>query len=210
MIAEAQIKSNIKELYIDAKNDRFNIRKGLIKRLFRPMRPSDFKNAYLSISKKQGEDLQQLIKENNCKNIVEFGTSFGISTLFMALGAIATNGKIITTEIVPSKAEKAIENFKKAGVNHLIEVRVGDALETLNNHNEPIDLLFLDGWKELYLPLFQLLEPNFHQQTLVYVDNANMSESKAFLKTISQNKNYTLQPQYDGRVVLVTKNNKNT
>lgn len=205
MIVEAQIKSNIKELYIDAKKDRFKVMKGLTKRLFRPMQPFDFKEVYLSISKNQGEDLQQLIKENNCKNIVEFGTSFGISTLFLALGAIATNGKIITTEIVPSKAEKAIENFKKAGVNHLIEVKIGDALETLNNYNNPIDLLFLDGWKELYLPLFQLLEPNFHQQTIVYVDNANMSESKAFLKTINKNKKYNLQQQYDGRVVIISK-----
>lgn len=205
MTQETQIKQSLTQLYNDAKSDRFKMMKGLAKSVFRPMQPSDFEDVYLSISEEQGEDLQQLIKENNCKNIVEFGTSFGISTLFLALGVLQTNGKIITTELLVSKAEKAIENFKKAGVNHLIEVKIGDALHTLKNHNEPIDLLFLDGWKNLYLPLFQLLEPNFHQHTIIYVDNANMSDSQLFLKEIRKTKHYDLQTFYNGRVVLIIK-----
>ncbi|MGS0527892.1 hypothetical protein ACU8V7_24605 [Zobellia nedashkovskayae] len=84
-----------------------------------------------------------------------------------------------------------------------MEVRIGDAMETLKNHNEPIDLLLLDGWKDLYSPLFKMLEPNFKPGTLIYVDNAYMAASRAFLKTISQNKNYRLESKAEGKVVLI-------
>lgn len=206
MIANQQkkIESTLIELYKDAKYDMIKMIKGAAKSIFRPIQPLDFKDAYLSISKEQGEDLKQLIKKNNIKNIVEFGTSFGISTLFLAQGVMETGGRIITTELIKSKAQKAIENFKKADVNDLIEVRIGDAMKTLKNHREPIDLLLLDGWKNLYLPLFQLLESNFHANTLIYVDNANMSESQVFLKTVSQNSKYQLQPMFNGKVVLIS------
>jgi predicted O-methyltransferase YrrM len=188
MIIEQQerIEATLNHLLADAKKDHLEMMKGLAKSIFRPMQPDDFKEAYLSISKEQGKGLVQLIKENSLKNIVEFGTSFGISTLYLAQGAIETRGHIITTELIQSKAEKAIENFKGAGVDDLIEVRIGDAVKTLKNHKESIDLLLLDGWKDLYLPLFRMLETNFHSNTFVYVDNSNMADTKAFLKTIVQ------------------------
>lgn len=201
---EKAIEITLNQLFKDAKNDYYKIAKGLVKSAFRPMQPSDFKEAYLSISKEQGADLQELILKNNSKNIIEFGTSFGISTLFLAQGVLATGGKIITTELIESKALKAIDNFKNAGVQNLIEVRIGDALETLKNHAKSIDFLFLDGWKDLYLPLFEMLAPNFHINTIIYVDNANMLDAKTFLQTISKNKKYQLQPKFGGKVVLIT------
>ncbi|CAM4266046.1 O-methyltransferase [Zobellia nedashkovskayae] len=198
-----KIELTLNHLFKDAKSDRFKIIKGLTKSIIRPMQPIDFKDVYLSISKEQGLDLVRLIKKNNLKNVVEFGTSFGISTLFLAQGVKETGGSVITTELIESKAIKAIENFEKAGVSNLVEVRIGDAMETLKNHNEPIDLLLLDGWKDLYSPLFKMLEPNFKAGTLIYVDNADMASSRAFLKTISQNKNYRLESKAEGKVVLI-------
>lgn len=199
-----QIETTIAHLYDDSKNDFLRMMKGAAKSIFRPIQPSDLKDVYLAISNEQGDGLVQMIKENKMKNIVEFGTSFGISTLFLAQGVIETGGKIITTELIETKARKALENFQKAGVNNLIEIRIGDALKTLANHNEPIDLLLLDGWKDLYLPLFQMLEPNFHDNTVIYVDNADMAESRSFLKTVSQNPKYQLQYKFHGKVVLIS------
>ena len=199
-----QITATLNELFEDAEYDILKMMKEAAKSAFRPMQPTDFKNAYLSISREQGEELIKLIVNNKLKNIVEFGTSFGISTLFLAQGVLETEGHIITTELIESKAQKAIENFKKAGVNDLIQVRVGDAMETLKNHDKPIDLLLLDGWKDVYLPLFQMLESNFHTNTFIYVDNAEMADTKAFLNTISQNKKYHLQSLFGGKVVLIT------
>ena len=199
-----QIETTIAHLYKDSKNDYLRMMKEVAKSIFRPMQPSDFKDAYLSISKEQGRNLVDLINENNIKNIVEFGTSFGISTLFLAQGVRGTGGSIITTELIESKAKKAVENFKSAGVNELVEVRIGDAMETLKNHNTPIDLLLLDGWKDLYLPLFQMLEPNYQANTIIYVDNADMADSRAFLEVVSQNDRYNLESKFDGKVVLIT------
>lgn len=194
----------INKLFDDSKNDKQKIMKSIAKRIFRPMQPADFKDVYLSISKEQGEDLVQLIIDNNIKNIIEFGTSFGISTLFMAQGVIETNGSIITTELIESKAKKAIENFAEAEVDDYIDLRLGDAMNTLKNHNEAVDLLFLDGWKDLYLPLFTMLEPNFHKKTIIYVDNADMAEVTSFLSTVAKNPKYLLQPKYNGKAVLIT------
>ena len=198
-----QIEPTIKALYKDSKNDYLRMMSGVAKSIFRPIQPADLKDAYLAISEEQGKDLVKMIKENNIKHIVEFGTSFGISTLFLAQGVIETGGSIITTELIESKAQKAIENFKRAGVSDLIELRIGDAMNTLKNHSEPIDLLLLDGWKDLYLPLFQMLEPNFHSNTIVYVDNADMADCRSFLKTVAQNSKYQLQYQHSGKVAII-------
>ncbi len=199
-----QIEKTLDYLYKDAKYDMVKAMKGVAKSAFRPIRPVHFKDVYLSISREQGEDLVALIKNNNIQNIVEFGTSFGISTLFLAQGVLETKGCIVTTELIESKAQKAVQNFKKAGVNDLIEVRVGDAAETLKNYNEPIDFLLLDGWKDLYLTIFEMLESNFHDKTIIYVDNADMGETRTFLKTVSKNNKYLLEPKYNGKVVCIT------
>ncbi|MEQ8423442.1 MAG: hypothetical protein RIA63_01950, partial [Cyclobacteriaceae bacterium] len=70
------------------------------------------------------------------------------------------------------------------------------------------DLLLLDGWKDLYLDVFQLLEPNFHANTIIYVDNADMSDTKLFLQTITQNETYRLQEIHHGKAVLITTKNR--
>ncbi|SDS31974.1 O-methyltransferase [Polaribacter sp. KT25b] len=194
----------LNQLFNDSKNDHYKIMKGLAKSAFRPIQPIDFKDVYLSISKEQGKELVALIKENNLKNIVEFGTSFGISTLFLAQGILETKGKIITTELIESKAKTAIENLTKASVKDLVDVRIGNAMNTLKDHDEPIDLLFLDGWKDLYLPLFNMLASNFHKHTIIYVDNANMAASKLFLKEIAETEKHQLESKFGGKVVLIS------
>ncbi|MDO6473289.1 O-methyltransferase [Maribacter sp. 1_MG-2023] len=203
---QKKITSILDELYNEAKYDQIRIMKAFANVQNRTMQPSDLKEAYLSISKSQGEELVSLITQNNLKNIVEFGTSFGISTLFLSQAAINTEGHIITTELIVEKAEKALENFKKADVDTLIDLRIGNAVNTLKNHNEQVDFLLLDGWKDLYLPVFEILEPNFHKGTIIYVDNADMSDCQTFLKTVSKNKKFKLQSKHHGKVVLIHQN----
>ncbi|MGV6831631.1 MAG: O-methyltransferase [bacterium] len=203
IIENTKIDVVLNELFKDAKNDYLAMMKGLSNRIFRPLKPKDFKDAYLSISKAQGEHLVKLIVDKEIKNIVEFGTSFGISTLYLAKGILPHNGKVVTTELLESKAEKAIENFKKAEVNHLIEVRIGDAKETLRDYAEPIDLLLLDGWKDLYHTIFKMMEPNFHENTVIYVDNADMYETKDFLSRVQIQDGYQLQSLFNGKVVII-------
>ena len=194
-------------MYLKAKSDGLKVAKALAKSLITHVKPADVGTAYLPISQEQGEYLYRLICEKNVKRIVEFGTSFGISTLYLAEAAKKTGGKVITTEIVPEKCQQANITFKKAGLESFISLLEGDALETLKQVNEPIDLLFLDGWKELYLPVFRLLEPLFHTNTLVFVDNTNMKGVKHFLKEISKEADkYTIgKLNFDkGNTVLIT------
>lgn len=198
------IKSIISQLSIEAQYDQLKLSKFSPTFLFKPMEPIDCEDLYLSITKEQGEDLVTLIREHNIQNVVEFGTSFGISTLYIAQGIMDTGGSIITTEIIESKAERALQNFKDAGVIDFIDLRVGDALDTLTNHKTRIDLLFLDGWKNLYLSLFLLLESNFHKETIIYVDNANMSDTQEFLNEIAKDGKYLLTSKYHGKAVIIT------
>ncbi|MDG1804431.1 class I SAM-dependent methyltransferase [Flavicella sp.] len=195
----------INALYQDAKYDKLKMLKGAAKSLFRSFKPENFEDAYLAISKDQGEALVHLIQDKKLKNIVEFGTSFGISTLYLAQGVAKFGGYITTTELLESKAKKAINNFKKAGVESLIDIKVGDALVTLKNYSNSIDLLVLDGWMDLYLPLFKLLEPNFYSNTHIYVDNANMTDSQKFLSSIATD-TYKIQSKFNGKVAIITVN----
>lgn len=198
------IQNTLQELFQDAKTDKLKMMKGVANRIFGPLKPSHFKDVYLSISKEQGDELIDIIRKNSYKNIVEFGTSFGISTLYLAEGVRHTEGQVITTELLESKALRAAANFKKAGVSELIEIRTGDAMSTLKNHEQSIDLLLLDGWKDLYLPLFRMLEKNFNKNALVYVDNADMSETRSFLQEVRQDEKYHIEHRHGGKVAFIT------
>jgi len=174
------VERKLKSLHNDAKKDFMRIGKGVVKSIFRPIQPSDFENVYLPIEKEQGWAMRQLIIDNQCKEVIEFGTSFGISTIYLADAVRQTGGKVITTELLESKAQRAKQNIEEAGLGNYVDFKIGDAMKTLKNHSNPIDFLFLDGWKDLYLPLFQLLEPNFHTGTLIYADNMDMAGTQSY------------------------------
>lgn len=103
--------------------------------------------------------------------IVEFGGSLGISTLHLAAALHDRGqGSLITTEIDAAKAMALQANLSEANLAAVVEVRVGDALETLRALPGPVDLLFLDGWNELYLPVLQLVERWLAPDALVVAD----------------------------------------
>jgi|SRR5665213_2814147 len=127
--------------------------------------------APLSITPEVGELLYVLALGRRAERIVEFGTSLGFSTLHIA-AAIRDNGagQLITTELQPEKAERARSNLAEAGLADLVDVRVGDAMQTLADCSGDIDMLFLDGWNELYLPLLCQIEPYLKPGALVVAD----------------------------------------
>lgn len=198
-----KIESVLQALHKDSKKDYLRIGKGIVKSILRPIQPADFEQAYLPISQAQGIVLRQLIIDNDFKNVVEFGTSFGISTIYLADGVRHTGGKVITTELLESKAKRALQNISKTGLDEYVDVRIGDAMETLKDHTSPIDFLFLDGWKDLYLPLFQLLEPQFHEGTLIYADNMNLAGTQYYGEYVINKKEvYTSQMLEGGKAML--------
>jgi len=134
-----------------------------------------------------GHLLYSLARSVKAKTVVEFGTSFGISTIFLA-SAIRDNGdgKVITTEFDPEKAERAKRNLTAAGLDEWVEFRVGDALETLSNPPREIDMIFLDGTKQLYLDVLKLLEPHLRSLGIIASDNTDHDSMEAFLDYVSQ------------------------
>jgi len=135
------------------------------------------KTAYLAVSRETAQLLYMLVRSTGARHVVEFGTSFGISTLHLAAGLRDNGGgRLITTEFEPSKIERARQNFVAGGLADLIEIREGDALETLaRDLPEPIDILLLDGAKSLYLPVLKLLEGRLKPGTLIVADNTDKS-----------------------------------
>ena len=107
------------------------------------------KDAYPAVSRDTAQLLYMLVRATGARSVVEFGTSFGISTLHLAAGLRDNGGgRLITTEFEPSKAARARGNFAAGGLADLIELREGDALETLaHDLPDPIDLVLLDGAK---------------------------------------------------------------
>lgn len=106
-----------------------------------------------------------------CKacSIVEFGTSFGISTLHLA-AALRDNGggRLISTEFEPSKIAQAQDNIAAAGLSDLVEIRAGDALQSLSTDlPDHIDLVLLDGAKPLYPKILALLEPRLRSGAML-------------------------------------------
>ena len=118
-----------------------------------------------------------LVRATGARSIVEFGTSFGISTLHLAAGLRDNGGgRVITTEFESSKAARARANFVAGGLADLIELREGDAVETLE-HDLPtqIDLVLLDGAKGLYPTVLTLLEEHLKPGAMIVADNADRS-----------------------------------
>jgi len=131
----------------------------------------------LPVSRETGRLLYMLAHSSGARNIVEFGTSFGISTLHLA-AALRDNGggRLITTEFEPSKAARAQANLTEAGLIDLVEIREGDALQTLSvDLPATIDLLLLDGAKALYPEILSLVESRLRPGALIVADNADYS-----------------------------------
>lgn len=134
--------------------------------------PAVMKDAYIPISREQGNYLYLMARATGAKHIVEFGTSFGISTIYLA-AAVRDNGggTVIGSEIEASKHERAVANLAEAGLSDLVDVRLGDAVETLKEVPGPVDLVLMDGWKDLYLPILKLLTPQLRPGAIVMADN---------------------------------------
>jgi predicted O-methyltransferase YrrM len=135
------------------------------------------KDLWLPVSRETGALLYMLARSTNARTVVEFGTSFGISTLHLA-AALRDNGGgcLITSEFEPSKVARAREHLTAGGLIDLVEIRAGDALDTLSvDLPESIDLLLLDGAKALYGDILNLVENRLRPGALIVADNADYS-----------------------------------
>lgn len=132
------------------------------------------KDIPIPVSRETGHILYMLARSTSANSILEFGTSFGVSTIYLA-AALRDNGggRIITTEFESSKAARARANLSEAGLIDLVEIREGDALETLaHNLPETLDLVLLDGAKSLYADILDRVESCLRPGSILLADDA--------------------------------------
>jgi len=128
--------------------------------------------AYLPVEPESGQLLYSLVRGCRPDTVVEFGTSFGISTIYLA-AAIRDNGagRVLGTELSAAKARQARANLGEAGLDAVADILEGDALDLLAEVPGPVGFILLDGWKDLYLEVLRLLEPAMAPGTLVFADD---------------------------------------
>ncbi|MFI1773561.1 O-methyltransferase [Thalassobellus citreus] len=147
-----------------------------------------------------GEDaaifMNTLIKAAKSKSILEIGTSYGYSTLWLAEAARTNGGKVITLENNLDKMMYAKDKISKAGLSKFVDFRLGDALLNIKNAKETFDFVLLDLWKELYVPCFNLFSSKLNDGAWVLGDNMifppiSKKESEAYQNIIRTKEAFT-------------------
>ena len=133
----------------------------------------DHADHFLAVSKAYGRFLYAIARARKATRIVEFGTSMGISTIYLA-AALRDNGggRLIGSELEPTKVARARANLEAAGLADLVEIREGDALETLKDVGGEVDVVLIDGAFSLYLQVLRLIEPRLTPGAVILGENA--------------------------------------
>ena len=159
---------------------------------------------YIPVSPEGGRLLYTLIRASRPATVVEFGTSFGISTIHLA-AAVRDNGTghVVSTELHAAKVARARANLAEAGLAGLVTVLEGDARETLADVPGPVGFVLLDGWKNLYLPVLRLLEPRLAPGALVVADDtismaAQMTDYLTYVRDLAHGYLSVSFPESDG------------
>lgn len=153
---------------------------------------------FANVSPTDGRFLRQMAEAVGAKRVAEIGTSTGDSSVWFALALRSTGGHLWTHEIDHERAEIARENFKKAGVEDLITIIEGDAHETVLQHSEPIDVLFLDADKPGYIDYLEKLLPLVRPGGLILAHNMRRPEpDPRYIEAITTN------PQLETTFVLM-------
>jgi len=131
----------------------------------------------LPVGRATGSLMNLLIREAEASRILEVGSSYGYSTTWLAEAARAIGGKVVSLELRAAKTEYARTQLARAGLEGFVEFRVGDALGSLAKLAGPFDFVLIDLWKDLYVPVFELLYPRLAPGALIVADNMLHPES---------------------------------
>jgi predicted O-methyltransferase YrrM len=131
----------------------------------------------LSVGREAGTLLYLLATGAQARRVLELGTSYGYSTVWLAAAARQTGGKVTSLEIKDYKIEAARQALTRAGLSTRVEFHAGDCLDTLQGLPGPFDFVLLDVWKDLYLPCFELVHPKLAPGGVICADNMLLPES---------------------------------
>ena len=131
----------------------------------------------VALDRDKAEFCYQLCRASDARRVVEVGTSYGVSTLYLAaavrdnIRAGGGDGVVIGTEYEPTKARAARANFQQAGLDTFIELREGDLRETLREIDGPVDFMLVDIWIAMARPALELVAPRLKPGAIVICDN---------------------------------------
>ncbi len=134
----------------------------------------------VALDRDKAEFCYLLCRSLRATRVVEAGTSFGVSTLYLAAAVRdnqVENGVVIGTEYEPKKVEIARANFIEAGLSEFIELREGDLRQTLKDVGGPVDFMLVDIW-EVALPALELVSPYLRPGAIVACDNTTVDAAE--------------------------------
>jgi predicted O-methyltransferase YrrM len=152
-----------------------------------------FSDKLVALDREKAEFCYQLCRSLRATRVVEAGTSFGVSTLYLAAAVRdnqVENGVVIGTEHEPKKAEVARANFKDAGLGEFIELREGDLRQTLQDVGGPVDFMLVDIW-DVALPALERVSPSLRPGAIVVCDNTTVDavEYRGYFEFVNDPKN---------------------
>lgn len=187
-LRDPKVASTIDRMYAEASEQMTQLyERGaeLIKANTAQDRADAFSDFYLPVTPESGQLLYTLVRATRPALVVEFGMSLGLSAIHLA-SAVRDNGvgRVVTTELSASKVAAAQASFADVGLDDVITILAGDALQTLAGIEEPVNFVLLDGWKDLYLPVLALLEPKLSPGALVVADNTGLPDAQPYVDYI--------------------------
>ena len=178
---EPRVRATLARLFREKRRQRWRVAKHVVRTIgerlrgYRPTLAAEVQNLsgfYASVSERQGELLYLIARSTHATRIVEYGTSVGMSTIYLA-SAVRDNGggTVIGTELHSAKHAAAVRNLTQAGLLDVASVRLGDALQTLRDPGGTVDMVFLDGYPALYLEILMMLIPHLRAGSVIVADN---------------------------------------
>lgn len=137
-----------------------------------------------NVPREEGMVLHEIVLASGYRNLVEIGTSYGFSGLFLASAARANGGRLHTFDVDPAKVETARKHFSEAGLDDVIDVHEGHAAELLGDVDGAFDFAFIDAAKDQTMDYWRALEPRMSRRCSVTVDNID-SEAEQMVEFLA-------------------------
>lgn len=187
-LQDPRVASTLERMYAESKNQMSLLRerRGTFDQPMTAQQRADaMSEFYIPVTPEAGRLLYSLVRATRPATVVEFGMSFGISAVHLA-AAVRDNGsgRVVTTELSATKIAAAKQTFAETGLDDVITILEGDALSTLTELDGPVYFVLLDGWKDLYLPVIELLEARLSPGVLVVADNTNSADTQPYLDRV--------------------------
>ncbi len=157
---------------------------------------------YANVPAIDGRMLRLLTESTGAKNVIEIGTSTGISGMWFAMGLEKTGGRLTTFELDHTRAELARAHFRKAGVDRLVTIVEGDAHQNIAKLTGPVDIVFIDAEKEGYVDYLRKMLPLVRPGGLILAHNVNMVAD--YVKVVTADKDLDTVFYMEGNQLAIT------